>query len=109
MLERGAEADVDQPRLVEVDTQAEVVEAHARHVSVVDARFEPRDDESERREQLGEGAVELRSETAAAGEDLGHERLRLEDDRHAQVDVEILERDREQMGALQTAQTGGRD
>jgi hypothetical protein len=59
---------------------------------------------AERPQQRRERAVELVAETAAAADHLGHQAVLVELDRHAEVDVEVLERHRGQVPLVQLGQ-----
>ena len=80
-------------------------EALAETVRAVDTSREQLDGEAERDEQRGEGAVQLVAEPAArAHGDLLDERRHVQHDRHAEVDVEVLERHPHAMRTVQAPQ-----
>ena len=110
VAEGVAVADVDEPRLVEVDAQSEVVVLVAlAAVAVQHLGREQRHGIAERLEQLGEEAVQLVAEAAAAAaHDLVPDRVELHRDRDAGDDVEVLERHREQVRDLELGERSRR-
>src|SRR3569833_3727383 len=97
-----AEADVGAPR---PGPYGEVVVRHAAPVAGERAGGRQLDLEAERRQQRREGAAQLVAEPAAAPvDDLGDQRLGLQDDVLAEVDAQVLEGHRAQMTQVQVAQ-----
>ena len=105
-----AEADIDQPRsrAVKIDAEGEVIERRPQPVGAEDAGGQQGHLEAQGGQEGGEGAVELIAEPPSAPLDqLVDQRLRVEQDRFAKVDAEVLERHREQVAQLQLPQGGG--
>ena len=108
-VEAVAEADVGEQWLDagSGDPEAQVVEGTGRSAVAVDAGLEPVDVEPERLEQPREGAVELVAEPAAViDHDLGDEPVDVDRDRATDVDVEVLERDPVEVGAMERLEAG---
>jgi hypothetical protein len=105
-----AEADVDQPRSrgVNIDAEGEVIERRPQPVGAEDAGGQQGHPEAQGGQQGREGAIELIAESPSASlDELVDQRLRVEQDRLAKVDAEVLERHREQVAQLQLPQGGG--
>jgi len=104
-----SETDVGQPRLFKIDAQGEMIKFLARHsLFVDDTGGEQRNPKSKRREQRSESAVELVAEaTAATGDNLLQEALGIEHNLAAEADIEIFERNGQQVLAVQHAQRIG--
>jgi hypothetical protein len=106
----AAEADVDQPRsrAAKVDAQGEVIERWPQPVGAEDAGGQEGHPEAQGGQEGREGAIEFIAEPPAAPlDELVDQRLRVEDDRLAEVDAEVLERHREQVAQLQLPEGGG--
>ena len=110
IAEAVAVAHVDEPRLVEVDAQREVVVVVALAAVGVDhLGREHRDAVAQRSEQPGEEPVQLVAEAAAATvHDLVEDRVGLHRDRDAPDDVEVLERHGEEVRDLELGEGRGR-
>src|SRR6185369_5294088 len=106
-----AEADVGEPALAaRADQQRHVIElGRGRAVGAGHARGEHLDLEAEGAEKRGEGAVQLVAEAAAAlGDDLVEDALLVRNDLAAEVDVEVLEGDGEEVALVEGAEHLGR-
>lgn len=83
-----------------------MVEADPEHVVVVDACFEQRHCEAECAQQRRECSVQVVAEpTPSTSHDLVDETLDVERDRHAEMDVEVLERDTTEMRGLKSPES----
>lgn len=84
-----------------------MVEGRSEPVGAPHPRAEASDVGAERFEQVGEQAVELVAEPAApAAHDLVEQGVAVEGDRHAEVDVEVLERHVLEVERLELGQRG---
>jgi hypothetical protein len=102
------EADIGQPRLVEIDAKRHVVEDRAEPAGAEHPTGQDRHVEPELPQKRGEQAVELVAQAApAAADDLVEQRLVVERDGYVEVDIEVLERDRAQMLFLQAGECVG--
>ena len=100
------EADVDEIRLVDVHLEAQMVD-HRRRAVEEHRRPEVPDGETEFGQQRPEGTVVLETPPAPAlVDDLGHRPGGIGANRQPGRDVEVLERDRGEMGPLQSLQRG---
>src|SRR5262249_42936653 len=112
---RLAPADVDEPGAVELDEEDEVSQRVARFArGRIDGLAGQKGGlEPQLSQQTGEEPVQLVTESAAAADDdLVEERVRLEGERPPGGDVEVLERDGEEVGEVQLGEAvegaGGR-
>ena len=98
-----SKTNIGQPRLFEIDAQGEVIEFGAEGAVVFrDAGGEQRHFKSERPQQGGEGSIEFVAETSAVFvDDLVQDATLVAEDFALQVDVEILEGNGEEMGAME--------
>jgi cell pole-organizing protein PopZ len=99
------ESHVDEPRFGRLDVKREMVEGRTEHGTAEDLRRQQRDLEAEGAEQGREQPVALVAEpTSPAFDDLLEERDLVESHGLAEVDAQVLERDREEMAQLDFAQ-----
>jgi hypothetical protein len=90
---------------IKVNQQRQVVEWRPEPVIAENPRREQPDVEAQRAEQQGERPVELVAEAAPPpGDDLADQVVRLQRDGLAQVNAQVLERDRQQMSQVQRTQ-----
>lgn len=105
-----AKADIDEPRLLQIDPQHEVIEFGTdRPVDAVDRpRREPRHPIVESLQEGGEQAVELVTETApATGDDLVEKRLLVQREPEPGSDVEVQRRTRSSRAGFSNGTVSG--
>lgn len=103
---RVTKPDVCQPSLLELDEQRHVVEIRAKDARIIQhACRQPRHLKAELSEEGAEQPIDLVAESAPmTADDLVEERVFVEDDRPAGVDIQILERDRLYVRSVQGPQ-----